>query len=297
VDGSTVYSPDEFGSVIESAEVSFGGQVFEVGLRGVPQADIARLQMAKAVDRYSPDCDGRGAMKWVVGALDSLRAKGYRKASYVSEQAKTSRHNIDPFFLGGCLADSDLEDGMLIYTHRNDGSPIAMLKADYVSKWVAKTHNIPLGKALFVCRHFRVFTTMLDGITHIYLKPVVIGKAKWWVWSSAAAGWFSCFPPPADEVVASLKAGKFDARPTHTVEFIAFSDFLRNTMDIARELRADMGAMLELDPFADEIIVHRVDPSSGVDILDADDYCYADGASVGDDYVDLIPVDEGASLN
>jgi hypothetical protein len=209
------------------------------------------------VERMPKDADSKSAMKWVVGALRSLQDRTVHRASYVCEKVRNSAHYVDPFFDNGWMSPLDLEDGMILYTHRWDGAPIAMIKTDYMAQYLNVVHNLSSGKSGFICRHFRIFTTMRDGITHVFLRPVVVTDKKWWVWSANAAGWFSCLPPPSEKRSEALRTGVFDVNLTPIVEFIAFSEFMRRPMDIEKDIRLTMGAAMELDPFTDEVVIRK----------------------------------------
>jgi hypothetical protein len=246
--------------------VEFGRQIFIVESMGLSPADVAKRQMLSIRD-VPLNAPAVSPLVWVNAALKSLDAQSYRFARYVSEPLVESQHYFDPFFRGGSLSRDDLEDGVLIYSHRWDGAPISLFKVEYAAGFMAQRHGISKEKALFLCRHFRSYVTMLDGRTHLALRPTVIAGGKWWVWTSKARGWFACKPLIGDATQA-LKTGVYTPEPLYPLDFVSIGGVYWTPLDVVKELSADMGAVYELDPFEHEIVVDKPGVSTRVIRLD-----------------------------
>jgi hypothetical protein len=234
--------------------IDFGGKQFALRNDGASHADIAKIQLRLMVEGGQVD-QNASVMKWMLAAMGSVDRDQIRLASRASSALLESYNYCDPLFRNGCLASSDLEEGVLVFTHRWDGSPIALLKSDYAGDFVGATGGVSKGKGRFFCNYFRTFVTMNDGRTHIHLRLVVVDGARWWVWSTRARGWFSCKPPRKSARRSALRTGRFDVRINEPKEFIPLVEMQWDSLDFGKELQADMGNTIELDPLSNEMVI------------------------------------------
>jgi hypothetical protein len=242
-------------AVLLDSVVDFGGRPFSLRSEYVSQTDIAKLQLRAMINRPEIEVDV-SPIQWIIAAMRRCNDASMLQASRLTKSTFESIHYYDPLFRGGHLSESDMEEGMLIYTHRWDGAPIAVLKTDYAADYISARERVSIGKGRFICNFFRTCVTVKDGFTHAFIRPIVVDGKKWWVWSTRSRGWFACDPAEGD-VYEALGSGVYKAKPRIPLEFVSMIQMERSGGDIEAEITEDMGSTIELDTLHSQIVFRK----------------------------------------